>query len=101
MYCNGLPLFKLEGAWIILFCCHISICCVCPQTLLEVYKPSKYNIQSGAASMERPLSSGLQTFQEKTDDFPLRKPMPKKTAPFQVFSLFLLTLPLHCTQAST
>ncbi|BFZ03639.1 hypothetical protein BsWGS_06678 [Bradybaena similaris] len=53
------------------------------KTLLEVFKPSKYNIQSGAASMERPLSSGLQTFQEKTDDFPLRKPMPKKTAPFQ------------------
>uniref|UniRef100_A0A0B7AUW5 FAD-binding PCMH-type domain-containing protein n=1 Tax=Arion vulgaris TaxID=1028688 RepID=A0A0B7AUW5_9EUPU len=53
------------------------------KTLLEVYKPSKYNILSGSASMERSLSSGLQTFQEKTDDYPLRKPMPKKTASLQ------------------
>ncbi|KAH9519689.1 aryl-alcohol oxidase 1 [Bulinus truncatus] len=53
------------------------------KTLLEIYKPSKYTLQSGAASMERPLSQGLQTYKEKTEDFPLRQPLPKKTAPLQ------------------
>ncbi|CAL1531002.1 unnamed protein product [Lymnaea stagnalis] len=53
------------------------------KTLLEIYKPSKYTLNSGAASMERPLSSGLQTYQEKKENFPLRQPLPKKTAPLQ------------------
>ncbi|XP_055877784.1 uncharacterized protein LOC106061888 isoform X2 [Biomphalaria glabrata] len=53
------------------------------KTLLEVYKPSKYTLQSGAVSLERPLSSGLQTYKERKEDFPLRQPLPKKTAPLQ------------------
>ncbi|XP_005094236.3 indole-3-acetaldehyde oxidase, partial [Aplysia californica] len=53
------------------------------KALLEIYKPSKLSLQSGADSMERPLSVGLQTFQEKPEDFPLKKPTPKVTAPLQ------------------
>ncbi|XP_012939556.1 xanthine dehydrogenase isoform X2 [Aplysia californica] len=53
------------------------------KTLLELAKPTDAKIQSGADSIERPLSSGLQTFQEKKDEFPLKQPMPKMTAPLQ------------------
>ncbi|KAK3793075.1 hypothetical protein RRG08_038580, partial [Elysia crispata] len=54
------------------------------KTLLEVYQPMKFSLQSGALSMERPLSSGLQTYQQKSDKLPVGQGMPKKTAPLQV-----------------
>ncbi|KAK3793082.1 hypothetical protein RRG08_038587 [Elysia crispata] len=54
------------------------------KTLLEVFQPMKFSLQSGALSLERPLSSGLQTYQEKQDKLPMGKGLPKKTAPFQV-----------------
>ncbi|CAG5124756.1 unnamed protein product, partial [Candidula unifasciata] len=53
------------------------------KTLLEVAKPTDPKIRSGADSMERPISSGLQTFQEKKSEFPLMQAMPKLEAPLQ------------------
>ncbi|KAK3793085.1 hypothetical protein RRG08_038590 [Elysia crispata] len=54
------------------------------KTLLEVFQPMKFSLQSGALSMERPLSSGLQTYQQRQDRLPLGQGLPKKTAPLQV-----------------
>ncbi|RUS90574.1 hypothetical protein EGW08_001662 [Elysia chlorotica] len=54
------------------------------KTLLGVYKPMKPSLQSGALSMERPLSSGLQTYQQTSDKLPIGQGLPKKTAPLQV-----------------
>ncbi|GFO32658.1 indole-3-acetaldehyde oxidase [Plakobranchus ocellatus] len=53
------------------------------KTFLEVYQPANESLQSGTGSMERPLSSGLQTYQQKTDMLPIGEAMPKKTAPLQ------------------
>ncbi|XP_059145955.1 uncharacterized protein LOC131933182 isoform X2 [Physella acuta] len=53
------------------------------KTLLEVYKPSDLRVQSGADSMDRTLSFGLQTFQEKAEEFPLKQALSKLEAPLQ------------------
>ncbi|KAH9519698.1 hypothetical protein Btru_070662 [Bulinus truncatus] len=53
------------------------------KTLLEVYKPNDSKLQLGAESMERSLSSGLQTYQEKSSEFPLKQALPKLEAPIQ------------------
>lgn len=53
------------------------------KTLLGVIKPSEGKLQTGSTNIERPLSSGLQTFQEKKDEWPLKQPLPKKTAKLQ------------------
>ncbi|KAI8796511.1 xanthine dehydrogenase, partial [Biomphalaria glabrata] len=53
------------------------------KTLLELYKPNDLKLQSGAESIERSLSSGLQTFQEKSSEFPLKQAIPKLEAPLQ------------------
>lgn len=52
------------------------------KTLLGIIKPSDPRLQTGGSNIERPLSSGLQTFQEK-DEWPLKQPLPKKTAKLQ------------------
>lgn len=48
-------------------------------------KPTDSKIRSGADSMDRPISSGLQTFQEKQSEFPLKQAMPKVEAALQVW----------------
>ncbi|KAK7506537.1 hypothetical protein BaRGS_00002012, partial [Batillaria attramentaria] len=53
------------------------------KTLLGIIKPSEAKLQTGGTNIERPLSSGLQTFQEKKDEWPLKQPMPKRTAKLQ------------------
>nr|KAG5714257.1 hypothetical protein BaRGS_018474 [Batillaria attramentaria] len=53
------------------------------KTLLGIFKPSNARLQTGSSNIERPLSSGLQTFQEKKDEWPLKQPLPKKTAKLQ------------------
>ncbi|KAK7111653.1 xanthine dehydrogenase-like [Littorina saxatilis] len=53
------------------------------KTLLGLVSPSDPKLMSGAGSLERPLSSAIQTFQEKKDEWPLKQPMPKKTALLQ------------------
>jgi hypothetical protein len=54
------------------------------QTLLGICRPADPKLASGGLSIERPLSSGLQTWQDKKDEWPLKQPLPKKTAKLQV-----------------
>ena len=54
------------------------------QTLLGLATPSDPRLKSGTTSLERPLSSAVQTFQEKREDWPLKQPLPKTTALLQV-----------------
>ena len=54
------------------------------KTLLSIYKSDSQQLRSGGDYLHRPISSGLQTYQEMTSEFPLKQPMPKKTAPLQV-----------------
>ena len=54
------------------------------QTLLGLVTPSDPRLKSGTTSLERPLSSAVQTFQEKQDEWPLKQPLPKTTALLQV-----------------
>ncbi|KAL8561663.1 hypothetical protein ACOMHN_001395 [Nucella lapillus] len=53
------------------------------KTLLGVAKPSDPTLTSGGRSIDRPVSSGVQTWQDKKDEWPLKQPMPKKTALLQ------------------
>ena len=74
-------------------CCTLT-CCVADfdpavlQTLLGLATPSDPRLKSGATSLERPLSSAVQTFQEKQEDWPLKQPLPKTTALLQVSCQF-------------
>ena len=58
------------------------------QTLLGLATPSDPRLKSGATSLERPLSSAVQTFQEKREDWPLKQSLPKTTALLQVSCQF-------------
>ena len=58
---------------------------LCPkQMLLGIVSPSDSKLTSGGGNMERPLSSGQQTWQDKEEEWPLKQPLPKKTALLQV-----------------
>lgn len=53
------------------------------KTLLGICRPSDPRLASGGTDLQRPLSSGLQTWQDKTEEWPLKQPLPKKTAHLQ------------------
>ena len=58
---------------------------LCPkQILLGIVSPSDSQLTSGGGNIERPLSSGQQTWQDKKGEWPLKQPLPKKTALLQV-----------------
>ena len=44
-------------------------------------------LKSGHESLQRPTSKSIQTFQEKTTELPLKKPIPKVTSLLQVRKL--------------
>ena len=54
------------------------------QVLLGLHKSSSPKLWSGSETLHRPVSSGLQTFQEKATDFPIHKGFPKHESPVQV-----------------
>ncbi|KAK7112653.1 uncharacterized protein [Littorina saxatilis] len=53
------------------------------KTLLGITAPSDAKMASGSSDIERPLSSGIQTWQDKKDEWPLKQALPKKTAKLQ------------------
>ncbi|CAG5118912.1 unnamed protein product, partial [Candidula unifasciata] len=53
------------------------------KVLLGIYKSDNPKLRSGTEYLHRPISSGLQTFQEMKSEWPLKKALPKKTAPLQ------------------
>lgn len=53
------------------------------KVLLSIYNTNNPKLRSGTEYIYRPISSGLQTYQEMANEFPLKQPMPKKTAPLQ------------------
>uniref|UniRef100_A0A0B7B2H5 FAD-binding PCMH-type domain-containing protein n=1 Tax=Arion vulgaris TaxID=1028688 RepID=A0A0B7B2H5_9EUPU len=53
------------------------------KVLLGIYNPDNVKLRSGTEYLHRPISSGLQTYQEMKSEWPLKKAMPKKTAPLQ------------------
>ncbi|PVD23365.1 hypothetical protein C0Q70_16633 [Pomacea canaliculata] len=53
------------------------------KTLLEFTGNADPRLASGAPNIQRPLSSGLQTYEEKKEEFPLKQALPKKTALLQ------------------
>ncbi|XP_035826275.1 indole-3-acetaldehyde oxidase [Aplysia californica] len=53
------------------------------KVLLGIYKPDDPRLRSGPDHLHRPISSGLQTYQEIKTEFPLKEAMPKVTAPLQ------------------
>ncbi|XP_076461928.1 uncharacterized protein LOC143294357 [Babylonia areolata] len=63
--------------------------------LLGLVAPSDPRLASGASSLQRPVSVAEQTFQEKREDWPLKQPMPKKTALLQTSgeAIFVNDLP--------
>ncbi|RUS82188.1 hypothetical protein EGW08_010070, partial [Elysia chlorotica] len=53
------------------------------QVLLGLCGSKNAKLQSGSENLHRPVSSGLQTYQEMESEFPLKKALPKMTAPLQ------------------
>ncbi|XP_055877206.1 uncharacterized protein LOC106059682 [Biomphalaria glabrata] len=53
------------------------------KVLLGIYNPSNPKLRSGPENIHRPISSGLQTYQEIKTELPLKQAMPKITAPLQ------------------
>jgi xanthine dehydrogenase/oxidase len=53
------------------------------KVLLGIHYSDSPKLRSGAEYLHRPISSGLQTYQEMKSEWPLKKAMPKKTAPLQ------------------
>ncbi|XP_076459984.1 uncharacterized protein LOC143293041 [Babylonia areolata] len=53
------------------------------KTLLGIARPTDPKLTSGGQNIERPLSSGEQTWQNHIDEWPLKEPLPKKTAQIQ------------------
>ncbi|BFZ17322.1 hypothetical protein BsWGS_20361 [Bradybaena similaris] len=53
------------------------------KVLLGIYKSDNLKLRSGTEYLHRPISSGLQTYQEMKSEWPLKKAIPKKTAPLQ------------------
>ncbi|XP_059139141.1 uncharacterized protein LOC131927489 [Physella acuta] len=53
------------------------------KVLLGIYNTTNPKLRSGTDYLHRPISSGLQTYQEMKTEFPLKKAMPKLTAPLQ------------------
>ncbi|KAH9519993.1 hypothetical protein Btru_071425 [Bulinus truncatus] len=53
------------------------------KVLLGLYHPVDPKLRSGSENIHRPISTGLQTYQEMKTEFPLKQPMPKLTAPLQ------------------
>ncbi|XP_012937727.1 indole-3-acetaldehyde oxidase [Aplysia californica] len=53
------------------------------KVLLSIYKTQDPKLRSGPDCLQRPISTGLQTYQEMKSEFPLKEPMPKLTAPLQ------------------
>ncbi|KAK3789287.1 hypothetical protein RRG08_001677 [Elysia crispata] len=53
------------------------------KVLLGICNSKSQRLQSGSENLHRPVSSGLQTYQEMKSEFPLKHAMPKKTSPLQ------------------
>ncbi|KAH9519991.1 Primary amine oxidase 1, partial [Bulinus truncatus] len=53
------------------------------KVLLGIYIPNNPKLRSGSETIHRPISTGLQTYQEMKSEFPLKQAMPKITAPLQ------------------
>ncbi|GFR62932.1 xanthine dehydrogenase/oxidase [Elysia marginata] len=53
------------------------------KVLLSLYKSTSSKSRSCLVDLHRPLSSGLQTYQEKPSEFPMKKAMPKLEGPVQ------------------
>ncbi|BFZ03307.1 hypothetical protein BsWGS_06345 [Bradybaena similaris] len=53
------------------------------KVLLGIYNPDNPKLRSGTEYLHRPISSGLQTYQEMKNEWPLKTALPKKTAPLQ------------------
>ncbi|KAK3789286.1 hypothetical protein RRG08_001676, partial [Elysia crispata] len=53
------------------------------KVLLGLCNSKNAKLQSGSENFHRPVSSGLQTYQEMASEFPLKKALPKMTAPLQ------------------
>ncbi|XP_055877626.1 uncharacterized protein LOC106059685 [Biomphalaria glabrata] len=53
------------------------------KVLLGIYNPNNPKLRSGPENIHRPISSGLQTYQEIKTELPLKQAMPKITAPLQ------------------
>ncbi|GFO39138.1 indole-3-acetaldehyde oxidase [Plakobranchus ocellatus] len=53
------------------------------QALLSLLPSKSSQVRSGVEDLHRPTSSGLQTYQEMTHDFPIHKGLPKKEAAVQ------------------
>ncbi|GFS19663.1 indole-3-acetaldehyde oxidase [Elysia marginata] len=53
------------------------------KVLLGLNTSRNSKLWSGTENLYRPISSGLQTYQEMAEEFPLKQGLPKKTAPLQ------------------
>jgi len=53
------------------------------KVLLQLYRSDSAKLRSGPDHLHRPISTGLQTYQEMKSEFPLKQPLPKKTSPLQ------------------
>ncbi|KAK3739272.1 hypothetical protein RRG08_050477 [Elysia crispata] len=53
------------------------------KVLLGLNTSRNPKLWSGSESLHRPISSGLQTYQEMAEEFPLKQGLPKMTAPLQ------------------
>ncbi|GFS13937.1 xanthine dehydrogenase [Elysia marginata] len=54
------------------------------KVLLGLCDSKNAKLQSGSENLHRPVSSGLQTYQEMASEFPLKHALPKMTSPLQV-----------------
>ena len=66
------------------------------QVLLGLHKSRSPKLVSGSENLQRPLSSGLQTYKEKPGEFPIHKGLTKIEAPLQV-QLFYPVQKCHLT----